>query len=197
MKPMGESRVRSQTAHLSQAKRQLLQRYLGGDLRRHGAEQLLISRRPPGDPALKGREGQSVRLRELSLEDYPHVAALESQYGLGLQSYEQWSHIWLNNPAYQEVRKTWPIGWVLENEKKQIVGSHGNIPLLYEFRKKRIIAAQGRGLVSDSRYRGYSLWLLMAFFEQKSAELRFDTTAGYEAAQDDQALGAHPVPVGA
>jgi hypothetical protein len=189
--------VKSDIAHLSEVKRQLFEQYLGGDGRMHAAEQPMITHPPPGDPALTAKGRQFARLRELSLEDYPRVAALESQYGLGLQSYDQWSHVWLNNPAYQELRKNWPIGWVLENEKKQIVGSHGNIPLLYEFRKKRIIAASGRGTVVDSRYRGYSLWLLMAFFEQKSAELCFDATASYETAQDDEVLGALRVPVGA
>jgi hypothetical protein len=194
---MGESHRKSEITHLSEVKRRLLEQYLGVDLRGHAAEQPLTSRRPPGNPALTGTGRQFARLRELSLEDYPRVAALESQYGLGLKGYDQWSHIWLHNPAYQELGKNWPIGWVLENETKQIVGSHGNIPLLYELRKKRIIAASGRGTVVDSRYRGYSLWLLTAFFEQKNAELCFDTTASYEAAQCNTALGALRVPLGA
>jgi hypothetical protein len=197
LQPVGESHMKSDAAHLSEAKRQLVEQHLGGDLRSPAAEEPLISHRPPGSPALTGRGRQFVRLRELSLEDYPHVAALESQYGLGLQSYNQWSHVWLNNPVYQELRKNWPIGWVLVNEKKKIVGSHGNIPLPYEFRKKRIIAASGRGTVVDSHYRGYAPWLLMAFFEQKNAELCFDTTAGYGTAQADPVFGALRVPVGA
>jgi hypothetical protein len=136
-------------------------------------------------------------MRGLSLEDYSQVVALESKYGLGLKSYEQWSHIWVNNPAYQELRRGWPLGWVLEVDNNQIVGAHENIPLLYEFNGKRIIAAQGRGLVLDSRYRGYSLWLLGAFFEQSNAELYLDTTASIEAAPADSAVGARRVPVGA
>ena len=181
----------------SDVKHGLLHRYLGGELREHGAALPRTGCRPPGDATLTGRARQFAQLRELSLEDYPHVSALESQYGLGLKTYDQWSHIWVNNPAYQELRKNWPIGWVLENENKQIVGAHENIPLLYEFKKKRIIAAAGRGLVVDSRYRGYALWLLMTLFEQKNAEMCFDTTANYETAQDDKAVGALPVPVGA
>jgi hypothetical protein len=189
--------VKSDLAPLSEVKRRLLQRYLGSDHRRHAAEHLLISSRPPGDPARAAGGRQFARLRGLSLEDYPRVAALKSQYGLGLQSYDQWSHIWLGNPAYHQLRKNWPIGWVLENEKGEIVGSHENIPLLYEFRKKRIVAAAGRGMVTDARYRGYALWLLAAFFDQKNADLCIDTTAGDQTAADNEAVGALRVPVGA
>ena len=188
--------MRPDIPYLSEVKRQLLEQYVRGDVGRHAPEPL-ISGRPPGAPALTERRQQLVRLRELSLEDYPQIVALESQYGLGSLSYDQWSHVWLNNPAYRELRNNWPIGWVLEDEKKQIVGSQGNIPLWYEFRRKRIIAASGRATVVDAPYRGYALWLLTAFFGQQNAELCFDTTANYEAARDNEALGAPRVPVGA
>jgi hypothetical protein len=138
-------------------------------------------------------------LRELTLDDYRQVAALESQNGLGFKSYEQWSHVWVNNPAYQELRGNrgkWTIGWVLENERKHIVGAHGSIPLFYEFKGRRIIAAQGRGWVVDPEYRSYSLWLLLSFFEQENVDLYFDTSAGPEAARADSELGASRVPAG-
>jgi hypothetical protein len=188
--------VKSDLGPRSEINRRLLERFLGGKLLGHSADQPPISLRPPADATLTGRR-QFAQLRELSLEDYPQVTALQSRYGLGLKSYDEWSHIWVNNPVYLELRKNWPIGWVLENENKQIVGSHENIPVLYEFRKKRIVAATGRGMVVDSLYRGYALWLLMALFEQKTAQLCFDTTPNYETAQDDEALGALRVPVGA
>jgi hypothetical protein len=194
---MGENQMTSDPAPLSDVKRRLFQQHRSGEPRTQPAEQPLTRSRPPGYPTLTGRGRQFARLRELSLADYPRVAALESQYGLGLQSYDQWSHIWLNNPAYQQLRKNWPLGWVLENEKGEIVGSHQNLPLLYEFRKERIIAAAGRGMVADSRYRGYALWLLTAFFEQTNADLCIDTTANDQTAHDDEAVGALRVPVGA
>jgi len=183
----------SEISNLSEAKLRLLQRYVGG-VPLNSASKTSRFSCPESD--LKGKEAHSPRLRELSLDDYPKVAALESQYGLGFKSFEQWSHIWLNNPVYHELKKKWTIGWVLEDDKKEIVGAHENIPLLYEFRGKRIIAAQGRGWVLEPRYRGYSLWLLMSFFEQQEAELCFDTTAGMEAAKADSELGALRVPAG-
>ena len=41
--------------------------------------------------------------------------------------------IWNKNPAY---KKGWPIGWVLESNKK-IVGYLGNIPLNYYLAGKK------------------------------------------------------------
>jgi hypothetical protein len=191
-----DANMKSDIAHLSEVKRRLVQKYLSGDLGRNAPGQALLRHRPGTDSAVTEKGQPFPRLRELSLGDYSEVAALESRNGLGLKSYEQWSHIWVNNPAYQELQDGWTIGWVLENEKKQIVGAHGNIPLFYEFRGRRIIAAQGRGWAVDPGYRSYSLWLLMSFFEQKNVELCFDTTAGIEAARANSELGALPVPAG-
>lgn len=185
--------VKLEPAHLSEAKRRLLQHYVGGDLRSDTPQIATLS---PGNVEAAKEKTQFPRLRELTLDDYPQVAALESRQGLGLKSYERWSHIWLNNPAYHDLRGQWTIGWILENDKKEIVGAHENIPLLYDFRGKRIVTAQGRGWVIDPSYRAYSLWLLMSFFEQKKVELYFDTTAGIEAERADKELGALRVPVG-
>jgi hypothetical protein len=192
-----DSEAKSHVAHLSEVKRRLVQKYLSGDVGCDAPGQARISHRPGAVSAVM-EEGQTFpRLRELSLGDYRQVAALESQNGLGLKSYEQWSHVWVNNPAYQELQEGWTIGWVLENEKKDIVGAHGNIPLFYVFKGRRVIAAQGRGWVVAPEYRSYSLWLLMSFFDQKNVDLCLDTTAGPEAARADNALGAFRVPAGA
>ena len=174
---------------LSGAKLRILEHY-AKQTSQHQLSELGTSREPAQTPTA------FPRLRELRLDDYPQVAPLESKYGLGLKSYQQWSHIWLKNPAYEELKENWTLGWVLEGQAGQIVGAHENIPLFYQFGKRRIIAAQGRGWVLEPAYRGYSLWLLMSFFEQKGVELCLDTTAGPEASRADTALGALRVPAG-
>lgn len=183
-------------APLSEAKQRLLKAYIGNAVRTR-TEQPTVSGHPPEERQLVGSGPQAVRIRELSVQDYPRVSALEVKYGLGLKSYEQWSHVWLNNPAYKEVRDHWPLGWVLESEDRQIVGSVGNIPLLYECRGQRMIVATGRGFVVDAPYRGYSLWPLMAFWDQKNAGLCLDTSVNSQASQVSSALGAVHIPAGA
>jgi len=187
---------KSGVVQLSETRRHLLEKFLTGEPLENmpGAVALGLENSQQKAPTGKGQ--LFPRMRYLTLDDYPRVSALESKYGLGLKSFEHWSHIWLNNPVYHELRQNWPLGWVLETNKNEIVGAHGNIPLLYELNGRRIIAAQGRGLVVDSQYRGYSLWLLGAFFEQRNAELFLDTSASLEADRADSELGAVRVPVG-
>ena len=36
--------------------------------------------------------------------DHPQIKLLESGYFGSQLSYAEWSHLWLNNPAYREVR---------------------------------------------------------------------------------------------
>jgi len=135
--------------------------------------------------------------RQASFEDYSQIAALESRHGLGKRNYEQWSYVWTKNPAYQLVRDDWPIGWVLEDKNKQIVGSLGNIPVLYELGGKRIIAASGRAWVVEPRYRGYAPRLILPSLDQDSAELYITTTPNFEGLCAIGGLGALRVPVGA
>ena len=73
-------------------------------------------------------------LREALFEDYEQISLLEDKYDLDPKSREEWEHIWISNPAYKDFEKRWPIGWVLEDKERRIVGYLGNIPLSYEFR---------------------------------------------------------------
>jgi hypothetical protein len=60
-------------------------------------------------------------IREASFDDYPGIIALQLRYGLEPREYSAWKHLCLDNPVYQLTR-AWPIGWVLENENKEVVG---------------------------------------------------------------------------
>src|SRR5690242_654798 len=90
-----------------------------------------------GSVEVNGNSARPV-IREASLEDYPQIALLAKHYGLEIKSYEEWRHLWLNNPLYLARQKDWPVGWVLEVPDGQIVGYLGNIPLLYEYCGKQI-----------------------------------------------------------
>lgn len=111
------------------------------------------------------------KLRETALEDYNQIASLELRYGLAAKSYEEWTHLHLSNPLRSEHQPVASIGWVIEDENKQIVGSVGNIPLLYEFQGRRILAVTGRGLVAKPAYRSTSLLLLDRLINQPGVEL--------------------------
>src|SRR6266481_1784714 len=109
-------------------------------------------------PTTKPRRGP--KLREARFEDYEQIAGLESRFGLAVKPYEEWVHLWQGNPLYRELKTDWPIGWVLENGDGKIVGSMGNIPLLYEFDGRGVIVASGRHWVADPAYRSLAILLL-------------------------------------
>jgi len=137
-----------------------------------------------------------IRAREAVLDDYSQIAVLEVRNGLPAKPVEEWQHLWVSNPAYHALRGTCPIGWVLEDQNGQIVGSFGNIPLLLEFRGHPLIATSGRSWVVDPKYRGYAILLLNYFLEQKNVDLYLNATANAEAAAAFSTFQASRVPVG-
>jgi hypothetical protein len=137
----------------------------------------------------------SANVRVARLDDYDAIAKLELQYLGENKTWAEWKHLWADNPVYKE-HPDWPIGWVIENEHKQIVGYIGNVPLSYEFEGRRLLAATGRAMVVDTQYRGYSLVLLDRFFKQKYVNLFVETTVNVEATKAHQLFHALPVPAG-
>ena len=138
---------------------------------------------------------RSAIVREARFDDYPEIADLQRKYGLDPKNYEEWSHLWLHNPAYCS-RDGWPIGWVLKNSCGDVVGYIGNIPLLYELRGQTILAATGRAFVVSSDYRNYSCMLLGKFFGQQDVDLFLNTTVNAQAMGAYGLFRATRVPVG-
>jgi hypothetical protein len=150
------------------------------------------------NPAQAGRGmGRRFKFREASFKDHEQIASLESRYGLVSKKYDEWSHLWLGNPVYRERRADWSIGWVLEDDHHQIVGTMGNIPLLYEFEGRRILAASGRHWVAEPAYRSASLILLDRLVNQKNVDLFLNNTVSARAAAAAlDVFGCPRVPVG-
>ncbi|PWT79308.1 MAG: hypothetical protein C5B58_13805 [Acidobacteria bacterium] len=142
------------------------------------------------------KPGPALKLREASFNDHEQIAALESRYGLGSKDYDEWSHLWLANPLYRELQGGWTLGWVLEDAQHRIVGSMGNIPLLYEFEGKRILAASGRHWVAEPAYRSFSLALLERVVNQRHVDLYLNNTVTAQAAASFSTFECPRAPVG-
>ncbi len=144
----------------------------------------------------KSNSIRAVRLREASYQDYAAIAILESKYNLQVKSFEEWKHLWWNNPAYSENEK-FPIGWVLEADKQKIVGYLGNIPLFYELDGRRLLASVAHSWVAEFEYRSYSPLLLERYFSQRSVDFFLNATVGSLASEAFAAFQSLPIPVGA
>ena len=134
-------------------------------------------------------------IREASLNDYQAVTDLQARYGLNTKSYDDWAHLWTGNPAYAEVKKNWPMGWVLEDASGRTVGYLGNIPLFYQYGLRRLIVSTSYAWVVDQTYRSYSMWLLDTYFRQP-VDLFLNTTVGAQAISSFKQYGSLQVPVG-
>lgn len=138
---------------------------------------------------------RTATVREAFFDDYPQIAALQSEYGMRRESYDEWQHLWSANPAYLYLRENWPIGWVLESGG-HVVGYFGNIPFLYELDGKPIIAATGHSWVVGPSYRRYSLMLCDKYLRQKYARLFLANTVTRSSASALSSFHSSQVPVG-
>jgi hypothetical protein len=152
---------------------------------------------PQIQPASIPKSQKPLNLREARFEDYSQVAALASKFRLQIESYSGWSHLWINNPAYREIKDKFPIGWVLENSDGAIFGYLGNIPLHYELEGKKLLAATTRAWVVDAAYRTYSPLLLGTYFQQPNVDLFLNTTVNSQAASAYSIFQGVRVPAGA
>jgi hypothetical protein len=146
-------------------------------------------------PSEVANSKSGLLFREARFDDHPQITELQARYGMETEAYEVWVHLWAGNPAYQD-SPGWPIGWVLENEDKQVVGYIGNLPRSYEFANRKVIVTSTRGLVVDVRYRSYSLPLLSYFFNQRQVDLFLDTTVSPDALKPHEIFRALRVPTG-
>ena len=135
-------------------------------------------------------------LRPARFEDYPQIERLESSHGLLTLRADDWRGLWLNNPLWRRLGDKWPIGWVLEDATGTVVGSLTNIPSLYTYLDRELIAATGRGWVVTSDYRGVALWLMDEYFHQEGVDLFINTTVNSLAVEPFSAFGSVRVPLG-
>jgi hypothetical protein len=118
----------------------------------------------------------AATLREAQFADFEVIRDLRTRHGLSSDSLDNWDRLWRRNPVIDQLPKKLAIGWVLESENK-VVGYLGNIPLLYHYGDRILIAATASGLVTEPAYRACSLSLNAAFYRQNSVDLYLTTTA--------------------
>jgi len=135
-------------------------------------------------------------IREAVFADYPQISSLESRYGLNPRTFEEWSHLWTGNPVLRG-RPNWKIGWVIETGDAEIVGHIANVPTACEFQGRRLLAASGRGLVVDERYRSYAFPLFSQFFNHNEADLILNTTVNSHGLHLHELFHCERVPTGA
>ena len=138
---------------------------------------------------------KSPKLREARFDDHPRITALAAKYGLRTEEYPAWTHLWNNNPA-RDMKGQVPIGWVLDTGDSDLAGYLGNVPIAYELRGKRLLAATTRAWVVATQYRAYSPLLLATYFQQRNVDLFLSTTVNSQSEAAYSSFQSTRVPVG-
>ncbi len=117
-----------------------------------------------------------VRIRPAAFADAEGIAGVHRRNGMGQLDTLTWRKTWESYPFHEEFRDI-PIGWVLETDGGVIVGSLGNVHMLYELGGRRVRASIATGWVVDAEYRRNSLQLMTAFYKQKGVDLWLNGSA--------------------
>ena len=130
-----------------------------------------------------------AKQREVRFSDFESVARLKERGGLRKDNQENWCRLWQQNPALAVAKSQLSMGWVLETAQG-IVGYQGNIPLLYQFGGRTLVAATAAGLVVEPAYRARCIVLLASFYRQRDVDLFVTTHTTASAASQLKALRA-------
>jgi hypothetical protein len=136
----------------------------------------------------------SPNLRTTRFEDYGAIRKLASEHSIPFPPVQDWEHRWRRNPVWQRLGGRSPIGWVLETDTGEIVGSMETVPTLYKFRGSDLVSAASGLWCVSAPYRGFALQLISEYFNQ-SADLFISTTVGRTAVDTLRQL-YDPVPIG-
>ena len=118
-----------------------------------------------------------MKIREIQIEDYIQIKELHKKYNLRILNKEEWTKFWIENPCLLTSDNPFPFGWVLEDNKKRIVASLGNIPKEYYYKNKKFVIACSHAWIAEDKYRLEAFSLLNSFFSQKNIDIFMVTSA--------------------
>ncbi len=84
---------------------------------------------------------------------------------------EDWRSLWRDNPLRNRSGNDFPIGWVLETQAGEMVGTMGTVRSLYKFRGDDLISAASRAWFVKAPYRGFALRLMDEYLNQPGVDL--------------------------
>lgn len=137
---------------------------------------------------------QGARVRPAVFSDGGAISLVRQRNGLEAVDVASWRDTWQRYPFAEEFRDI-PIGWVLEAEQGEVVGTIGNIHMLYEMNGRRIRAALATAWAVDAAHRGKALHLTTAFFRQQGPDLLINGSASPTASKVLTGLRIPRIPI--
>ena len=131
-------------------------------------------------------------VREATFNDFSAISDVVRRNGLTSTSYDLFARLWNDNPFRSEL--TVPLGWVLENKDREIVGNLSNIGRMYIYNNEPIRVASASTWAVDPPYRTSAVFMAKQFFSQKNIDLFLNTTASEAAAEVFKAFRCSEIP---
>src|SRR5258708_5264971 len=124
----------------------------------------------------------NIRIRPAVFADAEAIKRVHEGNGMGCLDVVEWRYCWESYPFAHEFHDV-PIGWVLEADGVGVVGTIGNIHMLYHMGDRSLKAAIATAWAVDAAYRGKGMQLATTFFRQAGVDLRLNGSANPNAAR--------------
>jgi hypothetical protein len=147
-----------------------------------------------GNMSDPGESPPASRIRPATFDDGEAIRRVHKTNGLDDFDPEKSRAIGQSYPFAAEFGDI-PTGWVLETDGGSVVGTIGNIPLMYELDGRRLRAALATAWGVDEAHRGRALHLTTAFFKQKGLDLLLNGSASPTASRVLSGLQIPRIPV--
>ncbi len=112
-----------------------------------------------------------MRIRAANFDDFEKIKELCVRNNLKVKKINK--EVWKNFPDYNNFENV-PIGWVIENDEKNIVGVILNLYMNYRLNGKNYKASVVSTWAVDNSYRGDSMNLIFKWIYQKNVDLLVD-----------------------
>lgn len=136
----------------------------------------------------------TARMREATFADAGGISLVFERNGVARMDPVAWRQRWEAYPFAAEFGDA-PIGWVLETDSGSIVGTLGNVLLLYEFAGRRLKSGIATEWAVDVEYRRQALQLMAAFYKQKGIDLWLNGSANQITAKILSGMKVPRIPV--
>ena len=121
-------------------------------------------------------------IREVNFEDYLKIKDLTDRNNIRIYDKSDWEKVWKENPYLKKNNTKWCLGWVIEDNEKNIVGHIGNLPTQYYYNSIPYNGSVLSCWVVDKKYRYHSLKLVQKYMSQKNIDFYIGTTANFKTA---------------
>jgi len=131
------------------------------------------------------------RIRDMTRDDHAAVMAVLQRNGLAVTRREDWLQVWEANPLH--VLEA-PMGWVLEEQGRGVVGTFSNLQVPYEWNRELVRVGVGFAWAVDRDFRRHAVGMLRRWMAQSRPDLLLTNTASARVGQILSAARFRPVP---